>query len=895
MQDKILTLTGALEKVAKERSQKTCMQHKKGKDSLCYGYDQLLDESFKIANWLLSKGIKKGDRVALMLENSPQWGVCYFGILFSGAIAVPIDIQSGHDDLEYILKDSHCKVIFTSSAISCFEVLEKNSHLEEIVLMEEGQSKDNIHSYRQVLMNVSQEKTLPALDIDDIASIIYTSGTTGPFKGVMLTHKNFYSNFLSVERFNIVRANDNMLSILPLHHSYAFLVTLIVPLFCGAMITYIDTLRSEEIIKVLQEENITIMVVVPQIMKVFYKKIKENLERRNLYFRVYLNLIKEILWAIRCITKLNLSKLVFSKIHSRLGSNLRFFVCGGAKLDEEICRFFFKLGFKIIEGYGLTETSPVVSLNPPSNLKIGSVGKSLTSVQVKIDNPDNTGIGQIIIKGPNVMRGYYHRRDETEAVLKNGWFYSGDLGYLDKGGYLYIKGRLKETIILSSGKNISPEEVESHYLKSLFIKEMCVLFDEKEDKLVAIVLPNLAYFKKVRESNVYDIVKWNLEYLSAKLPPYKRIRGFVLVSEDLPHTRLGKIKRFKASQIYRESLDKKIPKKAIEKTLPSGLSPVAKEVLAILKKEKKLKEIYLTDHLELDLGIDSLEKIEILLALEKEFNVAIKEEDLAKVFTVKELLDYIEQITIEKKFIKGKEPIAWGNILSSPPQDFLREKIELTPKVRSKLLTFGGGISLDLLFRVFFSLRVYGKSNLPQERFMLCPNHTSYLDAFIIFSALPLRLKHSTFFIGLSKYFVVPIIRDFVKYLKVIPIDFSSNLVETMKAASFVLRNKKTLCVFPEGVRSVDGHLKEFKKGVGILAKELDIEIVPVCIKGAHGAWRPGVVMPKPYPVKVIFGKALSAAQLRDRGKALKQDIDDYQAISLGLKQEVTNLAKTHP
>ncbi|UCC94564.1 MAG: AMP-binding protein, partial [Candidatus Omnitrophota bacterium] len=594
----MLVLTQGLEKTAKYFPHRVCIQFKQGDSLTQYTYRQIYDLSLKVGRWLFQIGIKAEERIAILLENRPQWGVIYFGIQFCGGTAVPLDIQSKFEEVEYILKDAQCRALFTSSAVSFIGKLKTLDFLEKIVVVDGQDARGKIVTFSDAISAASDKTVLPARQPHQLASIIYTSGTTDLPKGVMLTHKNFYSNFLSIKRVNILQPYDNMLSILPLHHSYPFLVTLIAPLFLGARITYLDTLKADEMSKCLNEEKITIMVVVPQILHLFHRRITEHFRSLPLVFRLLINFTIEILWMFRCVFKVNLSKLVFSKLHSRLGKNLRFLVSGGAKLDEKVARFFFKLGFHIIEGYGLTEASPVVSLNPFKQPKIGSVGKPLPDVEVKIFDPDREGLGQILIKGPNVMKGYYHLKEETEAVLKGGWLYSGDFGYKDKTGYIYIKGRLKETIVLSSGKNISPEEVEAHYSKSPFIKELCVLPDASQELLVAVVVPDVEYFKKEGETNIYQIMKWRLEYLSQGLPSYKRIRNFVLVSDGLPRTRLGKIQRFKVSQIYQEHLEKKAPKREDERV---ELSATQKRVLDILRKTRKVEKISLQDHLELDL------------------------------------------------------------------------------------------------------------------------------------------------------------------------------------------------------------------------------------------------------------------------------------------------------
>ncbi len=865
-----LTLNEAFMRAAKEFSDKVCLQLKDEKGALSYTYQEAYNAVLTLSRWLSESGIKKGDRVALILENDPHWCICYFGILFAGAIAVPIDIQASYQEVEYFLNDSQSKVVFASSGLAYLKDLEGFDFLEKIVLVDREESSSKTIGISKILSLPLPESRAVGINPDDLASIIYTSGTTDIPKGVMLSHKNFYSNFLSLKELNILKPTDSLISILPLHHAYAFMVTLITPLLLGAKITYVKTLRPQEILKVLNEEKITIMVVVPQILYLFERGIKERLQALSFHLRLIAKVITRPL------------------IRSFFGKDIRLIVCGGAKLNKQTAEFFFKLGFKVLEGYGLTETSPVASLNPLKRPKIGSVGKPICGVEVKILNPDKTGTGEILIKGANVMKGYYHDQARTNECLKKEWFYSGDLGYMDKEGYLYIKGREKEIIVLSSGKNISPEEVEAHYLKSLFIKEICIMADEKDQILEALVVPNFEYFKKMKETNIYDIIKWNLEYLSQKLASYKRIRRFVLVSENLPRTRLGKIKRFKTREIYQNNLSKEPVQK---KEIKEELSAQAKSALNILKKERKVESVSLDDHLELDLGIDSLARIELMLALEKAFKVKIKEEEFANIFSVDELLQYMEQATAgSRQTFKIEEPIVWENILKSPPSKSLQKKIDLNPSFLSKLLIFPVIVFLDFFFRILFRLKVQGKSNLLKERFILCPNHTSYLDAFVVFSSLPLKLKYEIFFIGLSKFFQVPIIRGLIRYLKVVPVDFSSNLIETMQASSMILRDKRILCVFPEGARSLDGKMREFKKGVGILAKEMDTPIIPIYIQGAYCAWKPTKRFPHPYPIRIFFGQAHTPQELKIKGLSINKDADDYEAISLGIREEIKKL-----
>ena len=261
-------------------------------------------------------------------------------------------------------------------------------------------------------------------------------------------------------------------------------------------------------------------------------------------------------------------------------------------------------------------------------------------MEVRILNPGADGIGEVLIRGDNVMPGYFQNEAATREVLKDGWFHSGDLGYLDRDGYLYIQGRIKDIIVLASGKNISAEEVGQHYLQAPAIKEIFVTTDRHAEKLAAVVVPDLDFFRKIGETDIYDKVKWDLELLSRSLEPYKRIKDFVLINEELPKTRLGKVKIHEAQRIYQERAGKRYEKK--KPAVEEGLSPVGETVVAVLARQIEDSRISLDDHLELDLGLDSLGLVELLAALESRFNLKIKGDEFTGIFTVRELIRFIE-------------------------------------------------------------------------------------------------------------------------------------------------------------------------------------------------------------------------------------------------------------
>ncbi len=830
-----------------------------------YTYAEALSIAKRLGFYFIRQGIKKQDRIALILENGLLWPVFYFGILFAGAAAVPIDPQLTEEEIKNILADSEAKLAV--SRINADEIL---NNLEE----------------------PPRDFNFPELEIKDTASILYTSGTTAQPKGVELTHKNFSGNFNSLEKVKIYNEKDTVISLLPLHHSYAFMITLLMPLCLGGTVTYVRTLKPDEILSAMKETGVTMMVGVPQLYYLFHKGILEK--------------IKSVPRPIGFLLKPFISK----KIREGFGGKLRFFVSGGARLDPKIAEELAGFGFTILEGYGLTEASPVVTFNPLRKQKFGSVGVAIPDVEIKIADPDRERVGEVLIKGPNVMKGYYKRQKETDEVIKDGWFHSGDLGYIDKDGYLFLTGRCKEIIVLSNGKNIYPNEIEAHYKKSPFIKELCVMGILKggaTEELGAVIVPDAEYFKKTGEVNIREKIKWDLENFSKAISPYKRIMDFVITKEDLPKTRLGKIKRYEVEKIYRGQFTDRKPQATGHRVSGEELeilnSEVGQKITRFIEENKGIKgEIGVNDHLELDLGVDSLGRVELAVGLEKVFNIKIPDKDMARLFTVKEIILEINEILRgssgrQENAAAIPDQATWQTILLKDPEEEIKAKIDLSPSVFSAIAVFLGVGLLRLILRLFFNLKVAGRKNIPLKGpFILCPNHASYLDAFVVAASVPFDCGMKLFFLGFRAYFSHPVIRNLIRLMKVIPVDPAAELVNAIQASGFVIRNKRNLCIFPEGQRSIDGNVKELKKGIGILAKELGVALVPVYIEGAFKAWPRGQRFPKASAIKIVFGEPFSAEYLAQAGppagragrnQGLK---DDYEAVAVRLKQEILNL-----
>ncbi len=905
MQNNYYTLTEKLLLVVKKTPEIVALQIKTSTGYQPYTYQELYDNAKKVAEALIYSGIQKKERVAIVLENRAEWVFIYFGILLAKAIAVPLDPQATADDLEYFFKDSENKIVFTSPLLlaTVYAATQRIEKPPKIVLLDQekiGEPLAEFCGFHDFLgfANKAQASRIINLNtqtsLDDIASILYTSGTTGKPKGVLLTHKNFYANFQSVEKLNIFfEGNQNILAILPLHHAFPFMVTVIIPLFLKIKVTYVATNKREEIIQCLQETKATFFVGVPLFFNFFCHVIKKELNKLPLIMRLLLFGLTNLGYKLRQLTGINLNKRLLAKIHKTFGKRLKYLISGGAALDPKVEIFFNKIGFTIIQGYGLTETAPIVTLNPLTKSKIGSVGKTMPDVSIKIIAPDASGVGEVAIHGPNVMQGYYQRDAETAEALKDGWFYSGDLGYFDQKGYLFLTGRKKELIKLSSGKYILPEEVENHYMQDHYIKELCVLAvgEGTQEKLVAVIVPDFAYFKKIGEIKIYETIKFALATYSKDYPIYKTLMGFILTKDDLPRTNLGKLKRHEIRHKYLEEIMGKPAKVATEQLNPEDLAllnlPTYKAIISVITKERqRARPVLLNDHLNIDLGFDSLSRIELVANLEKQFNIQIPEPLIAKIATVKDLVLTLEQAITEPK--ANSEKIVtlltqelWQNILNTKPTKTIINKIDITPSLFAKMVTMTASIFIFIVTKLLWRLKVVGTENLPKDQpFILCPNHTSYIDAFLVLAAIPTWLKFKIFFLGLNTIFDVPIVRHIIKIGRIIPLDLATNLLETMRACSYVLRSQRVMCIFPEGGRSPDGTIQPFKKGVGILARELKMPLVPIHIDGAFKVLPIGTVLPKLSPIKITFGKPY-----------IPDPVKAYEKIVKELEIEVINLA----
>ncbi|HMB00135.1 MAG TPA: AMP-binding protein, partial [Spirochaetota bacterium] len=664
------------------------------------------------------------------------------------------------------------------------------------------------------------------------ALIIYTSGTTGSPKGVMLSFKNLRANIKAVsEDIPVFRPRRQTMLLLPLHHIFPLAGSLLAPLATGGTTVLCPGLKPAEIMSTLQHNQINIIIGVPR----FYELLKNGITqkiRASVAARLLFNLC-------RVVRIKRVAKTVFKKIHRAFGGHIQYLVSGGAALARDSARFFETLGFDVLEGYGMSEAAPMISVPRPGHTKPGSVGQALPGLKLKIKK------GEILAKGPNIMQGYYKRSGETKDILKQGWLYTGDLGRLDKEGHLYITGRKKEIIVLPSGKNINPEEMESKLLASPCIKEAAVFLNK--NTLHALIVP--AQDKISREPPYQDRQVFFrdkvLAGINKNFSPYKKIMQFTLTEKELPRTRLGKLKRHELSGL------------TAHQSSSSGFGEQDDTEYSALKSflEKELKVKVKADaHLEYDLGLDSLAKIGFLDFIEKTFGLKLPENKLMTFSTPSQISRYIRK---HKLFYRIKKA-DWKTIINEKTSFKL-------PQTWWSLAVFN--FISKIIFKLFFKLRSEGLKNIPEGPAIITPNHQSFLDGFCLSAVFKKSILKNIYFYAKAKHFKTGIIKYLASKNNIILMDLQNGLKESIQKTAALLKQGKKVVIFPEGTRSRDGLMHDFKKTFAILSKNLNVPVLPVAICGSYNALPAGARLPRlrsdirisclrpVYPAKYSVGK----------------------------------------
>jgi long-chain acyl-CoA synthetase len=873
-------------------------------------YAELRRMSESVGRWITENRFARGARLAIVADNHPRWVAAYLGIIAAGCTVVPLDTALHADQLTKLLKDSGSSAVFCDAKHAQASREAVAGLKVGLVLMDpDRMPRQSIHEQwlgkLPAIFDGGPGKFQPAPSTaDDIASLLYTSGTTADPKGVMLTHANFLGEVEAVFNWVDIGPSDALLGVLPMFHVLAQMANLLLPLVKGSRVVYLETLNTTELLRALRERNITAFAVVPQFFYLIHERIFQEVAKRGALTQ---KVFKSLMGLNRALRKvgINAGPILFGKVHETLGKKMRYLVTGGSRFDPEIARDFQALGIDVLQAYGLTETTAAVFVNSPDNNVIGSVGKAMKGVEAKIVDPqpqdDGPATGEIALRGAVVMKGYWNRPDATAAVLCDGWFYTGDLGYFDADGNLFLTGRKKELIVLSNGKNIYPEEVEAHYLKSPYIEELAVLGLEGKpgeggDRLHAVIVPNFDALRQKKIVNAKEVIRYDIESLSQQIASTKRIGSYEIWQEDLPRTTTRKIKRFevekrvKANQARRVDDDSELP---AEQPLTADEiawldQPDVQRALKIVREAARTPPPTSrpTHNLELDLGLDSMQRVELLSQIEEQLGGNVEESQLAGIYTVRDLVDAVLQSAASGAGGPGTRPTfaGWKAILAEEP-----DASDVLPLVRRQPISAAFWYVVSRLIQVIaldrFHLHVRGLEKLPRSGpYIISSNHQSYLDPLILAGVLPAEVFGKVFAVGTSEIFGEGFMLRLARSLRVVVVDPDANLIPAMRAGAFGLRQGRPLILYPEGERSIDGTPKIFKKGAAILSIHMQVPIVPVAIEGFYEAWPRNKAFQGFTPLKIEFGEPIIPPPESEASEAA------YEKLTAELKARVVEM-----
>jgi long-chain acyl-CoA synthetase len=847
------------------------------------------DQVQRLARGLVGAGVGRGAHVALLASNRPEWVVVCLAVLKAGATIMPLDTQIANEALEHVLRDSEARYIFTTTSyLNRLKRMELDVELRPILLDVEP---DDERGWRALLNDTTQE--LPTVEPEEQATLFYTSGTTGLPKGVPLTHQNLVFQLQSVHQTPLVSERDRVIQPLPFFHVYPFTIGLLIPLSYGMPIVMPHSLARSHLAQAISEGKPTVMIGVPRLYRALYSGIESQFESRGKLANTWFQSTLKLCTWLRTTSGMRAGKVLLSPIHQRFGKQFRMVASGGSALDPELATKLDAIGWQVAIGYGLTETSPLLTIKMPDPPKLASVGPAIPGVDIRIDPdyqregdgedippPPEEGKtqqeGEILVRGPSVFTGYRNMPEQSEKVItSDGWFRTGDLGYFDADNYLHISGRASTLIVTEGGKNVQPEPVEDTYQLHPFIKEIGIL--QHDNRLAALVVPEMDEVNRQRNGDVEGAIREAMREQSRQVASYQRVADYATTPETLPRTNLGKIRRHKLAELYdlakqgitptTEATTGPIPIEDMSESDRGLLEhPAARQVWDWLANRYDDRRLTPDTNPQMDLGIDSLSWLNLVMDIRERTGVELGDEALKRINTVRDLL---QEVTNASEQGGGA---SLGEVIESPEQVISAEKQQWL-KPRSPFMEGVGVVVfflLKLLFRLLFRLRVHGLDNLPKEgAFVLTPNHTSYFDAPSVAAALDYAQIRRIYWAGsVDVMFAHPIMRFISRMSQTMPVagEATGTGLASLAFAAITVKRNHSLVWFPEGRISTSGDMLPFRQGIGIVLEHYQVPVVPVYIQGTSEALPEGRTLPRLKPITITFGKACDPSELAQQG-----------------------------
>ncbi len=774
-------------------------------------YADLLAHSAALASLYFSN---PGERIVLFSENRPEWITALFSVWRNRCAAVPVDAMCPSGEVAYILGQTEPVALFCSAKtrpVAQAALREQPGLSTRLICFDEEE-------FPAMPSGAIASSPLVAGATDTLAAILFTSGTTGNPKGVMLSFGNFKVNLESVcDRVPIFKSESRTFALLPFHHILPLMGCLLGPLYSGGTIILSHSLDPAEMVATMRRHKATILIGVPRLYSLFRKAIIDNLFKSP---------VGRLLYKLSAaINRLAVSRVLLFPVQKKFGGHLRQMVSGGAPLDREVALDLTRCGFQVLEGYGMTECAPMITFPRPEAVRLGSCGQPCLPDSVRIEE------GEVLARGPHVFAGYWKNPEATAEAIQDGWLHTGDLGYLDSDNFLFITGRKKEIIVLPNGKKVNPAELEEKLVSlSPDIKEVAVTF--RDDLLHALIVPQPGFLDGVPAAQA-EHFRWKLlEPYNRLAPPAKKITQLTIVSGELPKTRLGKLKRHElaALAVGTYSSDSTPAPK------PEDLGPAYAAFDRFLRTELECLRVAPAAHWEMDLALDSLARLSVLIFIEKTFGVKLPETVFQEFPTVLALAKHAD----ENRLYFRERAGSWDSLLKAKDGD---QPLELPrsgwvhPFLKN---LFGLGL------RLFFRVRAEGREHIPpQGSCILVANHQSYIDGLFVSMFLTNAFLRRTYYYAKRKHVKKGLLEWLARNSNVIVVEVGRDVQLSLQMMAQAVRQGGNLLIFPEGTRSVDGQLGDFKSTFAALALELNVPVIPVAISGAIRALPRGKRLPR--------------------------------------------------
>ncbi len=854
-----------------------------------WSFADLSDDIRRLGSGLLQAGLARGQRVAIYSPNRPEWLIGCLAVLYAAAVPVPIDSQIAGDDLSHVIKDSDARWIMTIRSLGDRLSTMGLSQNRTIILFDTAE--DDSQGWQRVRR---EPANAPSVQPEDEALLFYTSGVSGRPKGVPLSHRNLLANLHGLVKAGVYRPNERLLLPLPLHHVYPFMIGLLAPLALGMPIIFPHSLTGPQILRALREGSVTAIVGVPRLYAALYDAIERRVSQKG---RIVSALFHGLLAGSSLLARygdIRIGSYLFTSVRAQMAPQLRTLVYGGSALAVDLAWRLAGLGWEIAGGYGLTETSPILTIVRPGSRRIDTAGEPLTGVEIRIgDRDQSTGHGEIQAHGPNVFSGYLHLPDHSaEAFTSDGWFRTGDLGYIDRDGCLHLVGRASSRITLPGGEKIWPERAEEVLDGAPSIRESGVL--ARQGRLVGVIVPPASVIHTGEREQLTRLIRADLDTRLRQLPSYYRLTDFIVSLDPLPRTRLGKIQRHKLAALFeagKRATDKEVEAKPIpiERMTPDDRQlledPVALHTWTWLAERFASVRLTPETNMSLELGVDSLEWMTMSLQLSDRVGVDLPEDAIARIGTVRDLLR--EAVEAEQTTGVTGEPamqlVKPDALLDADQRQWLSARGWFVSRLGAALLRL-----VRWLMPSVFDLEVHGRDRVPVHGpCVLAPNHASLLDAPALIAVLSDTFLNQTYWGGWTGImFRNPVMRLVSRATRVLPIDQSSRPLANLALGAAALARGHNLVWFSEGTRSPDGRLQPFQPGIGLVLTAHPVPVVPVRIEGTFEALPRSARWPRRGTIRITFGTALDPRELGGDSTGAER----YRRIAAALHDRVEAL-----